>query len=483
MKKLILLTVACYFFTFNLNAKAKFLPGIIITTEQDTLKGLINCSDYTKLHKECIFKTNSKAKTSKYIPYTLKSFQIISSQREFVSAINPTNGKPVFMEVVRNGNIRLLSVKDAFFVQKQNEEKIYDLIYTRQELYVDNGYSKQLKVVENKQYLDVLKELMKDNETLCLSLEKIKKPERTSLISIIDLYNSKAGKQTNKISTNPSILTEDKLILLRKGKINLYLNPNNENSFYIKKSGSPLSEITYITTPDYDYNDLLIHSYSKISNHHLDTLFKYMYDARLLYPTINSIKIPRKKNLEKLVDEYNSYGDDSTYIRKNTIKRWPLNIDIIPGVYFPDSKNGDYKAGLLLNIGFTNSNKNLFLKTGFFTYQSINEDIIRYYQVGGHGLPDPERAYKIPLQAECRINTKYVQPFVAVGYNIYLINGLSERNQYYFPTIAPGVNFNFGQRFALHFNLDWEIRKNKGTELFPEYFDSLYFFSGIKINL
>lgn len=483
MKKLILLTVACYFFTFNLNAKAKFLPGIIITTEQDTLKGLINCSDYTKLHKECIFKTNSKAKTSKYIPYTLKSFQIISSQREFVSAINPTNNKPVFMEVVRNGNIRLLSVKDAFFVQKQNEEKIYDLIYTRQELYVDNGYSKQLKVVENKQFIETLKLLMKDKKNLFDDIEKINKPEIKSLTKIVDLYNSKQTESNGK-TEKKQLLTSNKLTLLRKGKINLYSNPKNEDSFYIQKQGGPLSEITSYRNKDFNYNGISIQSYANTTEHHKDTLLKYMGDAKLLIPSINHVSKPDKKKLIKLVDEYNSYGNDSTYIKKNTIKRWPLNIDITPGVYFPDSKNTGYKAGALLNIGFTNSNKNLFLKTGLFSYKSITEIHILYYTVPVQGYtPDIGNAYKIPLQAEYRINTKYFQPFIAAGYNIYLIKGSYDRYRYYFPTIAPGVNFNFGQRFALHFNLDWEIRKNKGTELFPEYFSSLYFFTGLKINL
>lgn len=483
MKKLILLTVACYFFTFNLNAKAKFLPGIIITAGQDTLKGLINCSDYTKLHKECIFKTNSKAKTSKYIPYTLKSFQIISSQREFVSAINPTNSKPVFMEVVSDGDIRLLSVKDAFFVQKQNEEKIYDLIYSRQELYVDNGYSRQLKIVENKQFIETLKLLMKDKENLFDDIEKINKPEIKSLTKIVDLYNSKQT-ETKVTVEKKQLLTTNELRLLRKGKISLYSNPKNENSFYIQKQGCPLSEITFNRNDDLNYNGVSIQSYANTTEHHKDSLLKYMGDAKLLLPSINHISKPDEKNLVKLVDEYNSYGDDSTYIRKNTIKRWAFNIDIIPGVYFPDSKNGDYKAGALLNIGFTHSNKNIFLKTGLFSYKSITEKYITYYTSPFLGYsPKLGDAFKIPMQAEYRINTKYIQPFIAVGYNIYLINDQGKHDQYYFPTIAPGANFNFGQRFALHFNLDWEIRKNKGSELFPEYFDSLYFFSGLKINL
>jgi len=483
MKKLILLAVACCFLTFSLNAKAKFLPGIIITTEQDTLRGLINCSDYTKLHKECVFKADSKTKASKYIPYKLKSFQLISSKRTFVSAINPTNNKPVFMEVVSDGNIKLLSVKDAFFVQKQNEEKIYDLIYSRQELYVDNGYSRQLKIVENKQFIETLKLLMKDKENLFDDIEKINKPEIKSLSKIVDLYNSKQIEYKLTVEKK-QLLTTNELTLLRKGKINLYSNPKDENSFYIQKQGEPLSEITFNRNDDLNYNGVSIQSYANTTEHHKDSLLKYMGDAKLLLPSINHISKPDEKNLVKLVDEYNSYGDDSTYIRKNTIKRWPFNIDIIPGVYFPDSKNGDYKAGALLNIGFTHSNKNIFLKTGLFSYKSITEKYITYYTSPFlEYSPKLGDAFKIPMQAEYRINTKYIQPFVAAGYNIYLINDQGVHYQYYFPTIAPGVNFNFGQRFALHINLDWEIRKNKGTELFPEYFSSLYFFTGIKINL
>ena len=483
MKKFILLIVAYSFLVFNLNAKAKFLPGIIITTEQDTLKGLINCSDYTKLHNECVFKADSKSKTSKYIPFTLKIFQLISSKKEFVSAINPTNSKPVFMEVIRDGNIRLLSIKDAFFVQKQNEEKIYDLIYSRQELYVDNGYSRQLKIVENKQFIETLKLLMKDKENLFVDIEKINKPEIKSLTNIVDLYNSKLTEAKVNVEKK-QLLTTNELTLLRKGKINLYSNPKDENSFYIQKQGGPLSEITFNRNEDLNYNGIYIQSYANTTENHKDSLLKYMRDAKLLIPSINHISKPDEKNLVKLVDEYNSYGSDSAYIKKNTIKKWPLNIDIIPGAYFPDSKNTGYKAGALLNIGFTNSNKNLFLKTGLFSYKSITEKYIIYYTSPFlEYSPKLGEAFKIPLQAEYRINTKYIQPFIAAGYNIYLINDQGKHYQNYFPTIAPGFNFDFGQRFALHFNLDWEIRKNKGSELFPEYFDRLYFFSGLKINL
>ena len=483
MKKFIILTIFFSILAFNLSAKSKFVQGIIITSEQDTLKGLINCSDFTKLHKECIFKVDSKAKTSKYIPYTLKSFQIISSQREFVSAINPTNNKPVFMEVVRDGSIRLLAVKNAFFVQRQNQEKIYDLIYSRQELYVDNGYSKQLKVVEDKQFIEALKLLMKDKEYLFDEIEKLSRPEFKDLTRIIDLYNSKQLVPSEK-TENKQLEINEKLTLLRQGKINLYSNPKNENSFYIQKQGCSLAEVTFNLNENLNYEGLSIHSYANTSDHHKDTLLKYMGDAKLLIPSINHISKPDKKNLEKLVDEYNSYGNDSAYIQKNTIKRLPLNIDIIPGVYFPDLRNDNYKAGALLNIGFTHSNKNLFLKTGLFSYNSITEKYIMYYTSPFSERPPVlGKACKIPLQAEYRINTKYVQPVIAAGYNIYLINDQGVHYQYYFPTIAPGVNFNFGQRFALHLNLDLEIRKNKGTELFPEYFSSLYFFTGLKINL
>lgn len=484
MKKLILLTVTCCFLSLNLNAKAKFLPGVIITTEQDTLSGLINCSDYTKLHNSCIFKTSIKAKTTKYTPFTIESFLLISSNRKFISAHNPTNYKSVFMEVICDGNIRLLSVKDDFFVQKQNDTIIYDLIYSRKELYVDNGYSKQLRIVEDKQFIETLKFLMKEKEHLIIDIEKLNKPELKSLTRLVNLYNSKPAKTEVRTAQNQLFSTEN-LTLLRKGKINLYSNPNNENSFFIQKQGSPLSEITFNHNNDLDYNGVLIRSYANTSDYHKDTLKKYMGDAKLLFPSINQINKPNKKNLEKLVDEYNSYIDDSTYLKNNTIKRWPLNIDIIPGFYMPLFFETGIKAGVILNIGFLNSNKNLFLKTGFFSYKSIAENYIKYYTYPFFEEHSPilGDAYKIPLQAEYRINTKYLQPFIAAGYNIYLITDMDKHYQYYFPTIAPGVNLNFGQRFALHLNLDWEFRKNKGSELFPEYFSSLYFFSGIKINL
>jgi len=483
MKNLILLTLTLNILSLNLNAKAKFLPGIIITAKQDTLRGLINCSDYAKLNKTCVFKANAKSKILKYTPLMLKGFQLISSKRTFVSALNPTSNKSVFMEVVCDGKIRLLSVKDAFFVQKQNDNKIYDLIYSSQELYVDNGYTRQLRIVENKQFIETLKFIMNDKENLFNEIEKLNKPEIKSLTRIVNLYNSKQSI-TNFPTEKRQLLSTEKLTLLRKGKISLYSNPNNENSFYIQKQGNLLSEITFNQNEDLNYNGVLIHSYANTSDYHKDTLMKYMGDAKLLIPSINFIKKPDKKNLEKLVDEYNSYTDDSTYIKKNTIKRLALNIDIIPGIYLPDTKNTNFKAGALLNIGFTKSNKYIFLKTGLFSYKSITENYIKYYTLPVLGYtPTYGDAFKIPLQAEFRINAKYIQPFIAAGYNIYLINDKGNRNQYYFPTIAPGINFNAGERFALHLNLDWEFHKNKGTELFPEYFSSLYLFSGIKINL
>lgn len=479
MKKLLILLA--FSTQLSLIAQGKFQPGKIITTEGDTIPGFIDTKPASKLFKLCIFKTDKNADSTKYASFHIKGFELASG-RTFVSAINPTDGEPVFMEFICDGRLRLLALNDDFFIQESQNNAIYALRYSRKDLYVDNGYSRRMKVVENKEYVDVLKALMKDNESLHAQIEKTTRPERVTLSRIVNAYNSKIEMETQTVKTAQAVQI-DELTFLRKGKMNLYADPNDATRFYIQKQGGLLSEISYSSHNDLNYNGISIHSHANTTEHHIDTLMKYMDDAKLLYPTIVLIKKPGIKNLEKLVDEYNNYTDDETYIRKHTIKRLPLNIDIIPGMYFPDSKNTNYKFGALMNIGFIKSNKNLFLKTGVFSYISITESLIQYYN-DAYIVPysDPVRAYKMPLQLEFRLNGKYVEPLLAVGYNIYLLDNTT-RDSYFFPTVSPGVNFNFSQRLAFHVNLDWEYRKKSTTELFPGYFDSFYVFTGLKIKL
>jgi len=496
MKLLRLATVLLFLITgFSTSyAQKSFRAGKIITNSGDTIVGLIDIMSDSKLNKECRFKQQENSQVLRYKPEDIKAFIIGNDLRKFVRGSLSFVSGDVFLEVLCEGSINLYYLDNnsiKYFVQKKGKPTVYSLPYERMERYVDNGSTKRLKIIETTYHIDTLKMVMKDKLYLYSDIEKIQKPEKKNLIEIVSKYNSNSLIPQPQKDLKATEFTNHP-VLLRRGKISLYVRTDSaaEQHFYIQKgSKTKLIDLPFTKMDDKYYQGLLIRSYSNHTTNHIDTLKKYMADAMPLYFSIDEIRTPTKTKLLKLIDEYNSYTDEKTYVQKHTLKRLPLNVDVIPGFnfVFANLENQLVKFGSFLDIGFIKSNKQLYFKSGLFVYKGFTpltdiyyspstSDILRIYY-------PPATTFLIPLQLEYRFSEKTIQPTLSVGYNLYLFNEIKPYNISLLPIISPGINFQMGRRFSIRLNVELEFKNKTLFAYIPETFKRAGLFFGLQIKL
>jgi len=495
MKSIRTTIILSFIFTFatSIYAQKTFQPGKIIIDDNDSLTGLIDSKSETALFKECKFRTDKTSPIITYTPLTIKAFSVSNGTvRKFVRAKIATNSKYVFLEVLCEGEINLYYYKEGqlhFFIQKKGESALHSLPYERSERYIDNGYSRQMKTVETTYHIDTLKLVMQDKPTLYPEIEKIQSPEKKNLLAIVNKYSSNTLTYSNpEERKQPQILSQ--LELLRAGKINLYTQKDSasEPHFYIKKGAeSKLIELPFKKMESKQYQGMLIHSYTDITTNHIDTLKKYMADATPLFGSIEEIRTPSKTKLEKLIDEYNSYTDENTYNQKHSLKRLPLNLDVVPGLYFTfiQPENPIVRLGAFINLGLLNSNKHFFLKTGLFVFKANTPLTDKYFTNSANYMEyyAPEITYQIPLQFEYRFTENMFQPLISLGYNLYLIKEIKPYNKVLLPVITPGVNIQMGKRFSIRLGIEFEFKNNDLLSYFPQTLKRGNLFTGLQIKL
>jgi hypothetical protein len=486
---LLLSLITCF---SGLYSQTSFRKGKIITDSNDTISGLIDTRVESKLYRECRFKQSDNAQMVTYSPKTIKAFIIDDNMRKFVRGSHPLVTDYVFFEVLCEGKINLYYSNETkspnYFVQKKGENAAHCLTYEQHERYVDNGYTRYLKTIETTYHIDTLKMLMSDAPSLYTDIEKIQTPGRSNLIKIVNKYNSGlVPNNSQKNALKKSSSTD--LKLLRSGKINLYMQTDSasEEHFSIQKGeGTKLIELPFLRMENTHINGLVIKSYTNLTTLHKDTLRKYMADATPLFSTIEDIKKPTKTNLINLIDEYNSYTDEATYNRKHTLKRLPLNIDVIPGLSLTLAyvRYSNVKFGGIVDIGFSNSNKHYFLKTGFFYSKGDSPLTDLYYTLPK--LVDytgPVSTFKIPLQFEYRLSEKMFQPCLAIGYNFYSFKEDKPYEKLLLPVLAPGINIQMGKRCSIRLNVELEFKNENQMSYTPKSFDKASMFIGCQVKL
>ena len=478
----------------GLNAQNSFEAGKIVTNEGDTLVGFINIKSGSKLNKECQFKLQMNSQVINYTPESIKGFIIGNDSRKFVRGSLLNTSSEVFLEVLCEGNLNLYYLDDnavKYYIQKKGESTSHSLPYELTERYVDNGYTKRFKVVETTYHIDTLKRIMKDKPSLFPDIEKIQRPDKKNLTEIVTEYNSNSLISESQ-NDRKTIVAENQLVILRHGKMNLYVQTDSvsEQHFYIQKgNGTGLIELPFKKIKDINYKGLLIHSYTNQSTNHIDTLKKYMADAMPLYASIEEVRTPTKSNLEKLMHEYNSYTDENTYIQKHTLKRLPLNVDVVPGFNFVFASlvTPVVRFGSFVDIGFINSNKHVFFKSGLFVYTGFTPLTERYYSPSSaeyqYNFYPPATTCLIPLQFEYRFSEKKIQPILSVGYNLYLFNEIKPYNVSVLPVVSPGMNIQMGKRFSIRLNLEFEFNNKTLIAYIPETFKKTALFFGLQIKL
>jgi hypothetical protein len=478
----------------SISAQSGFRVGEIITNNNDTISGYIDTKTESGLFRECRFKTKENSPVSTYTPETIKAFSIGgSAPRKFVGTTYlSVSNEVVFLEILSEGDLNLYYRKEGavkYFIQRKGETAIHSLPYQRMERYVDDGYTRQLKIIETVYHMDTLKMVMKDKPALYDYIEKIQSPERNSLIALVNKYNSTSFQIViSPIRRNQPV--SEKTELLRKGKINLYMSTDSasEQHFYIRKGeGAQLVGLQFKKDENQTYRGVLIRSYANNTTNHIDTLKKYMADAAPLFATIDDIRFLSRNKLVKLVDEYNSYIDEDTYNKANSLKRIPFNIDVVPGFNSTiiNPQDPTVRLGALLDIGFVNSNVHYFFKTGLSVF-TANTPLTDRYFISTQEFQEyhgPARTLKIPLQVEYRFSEKTIQPIISMGYNLYLIKEVNPYNVVLLPAISPGINVQMGKRFSICLGVEIEFTNNNLISYFPTELKRASLFAGLQIKL
>jgi len=483
------LTVLLFVISITAGYSQSFQLGKLITNNGETLVGLISFNPDAKTYKECRFKSQKNAPVTTYSPENIQALVYDKGPRKYIQGRLPYESRSFFFKVLCEGKVNLLyqAKYDSaqFFVQKQGEAAIHSLPYRQMQRFVDNGYSRQLKTIETTYHIDTLKAVMKDAPGLFNDIENTKSPSQSNLIRLVSRYNS---------GQSSAVLTQEKKTplasnppeLLRKGKINLYMQTaadDNKHFFIQKGEGTTLIELPFTRNENKQYQGMVIRSYSDYTTMHIDTLKKYMADASPLFASIEEIKTPSKGKLTKVIDEYNSYLDEATYTKKHALRRLPLNIDLIPGFYYSDSRYHVFDFGSMIDIGFISCNKHLFLKSGLFVFKTNTPLTDKYYSQGGDTLKAAARVYKIPLQLEYRFLERTIQPCLAIGYNYYVIKEDKPYNRALMPVVSPGINILMGNRFSARFNMEMEFNNAFKVSYVPESLQRINLFVGFQIKL
>lgn len=476
--------MAALFAATTLSAQKKPISGAIVNNSGTRLEGTIDYQSENNLFKACIFKAGNETESKSYLPSAIKSYEF--QNRKFVSFYNPAMEDRCFMEQLATGKLNLYFVKSGkvhFFVNNPADTLLHPLPYFKKNCYVMNGGITQLKWVESTYHVDTLKMMMKERTDLYKEIENMSSPEKAPLLSLIQKFNAGTTVQSTNDNTMPVNPT-----LLLQGKISLYVwhQKKQADRFFIRKSPDrKMIELPFSRHASLQLDSFRIIDVKDISSNHKDSLKKYMADAPLLNPMIENIYVPNAKNLSQLIEEYNSYTDSISFVKKHRLKRLPINLDIVPGIYmvFVNPNDPVSRMGMYVHSGIINSNQHFFLKSGIFLYKGDDPVNDIYGTTSDITYKKPKMIVKVPAMIEYRMSEGSVQPLIAVGYNYYRFTVDNPDTEALMPVICPGINFSMGKRFSMRLNAEIEFENKNLISWTPERRKRAGLFAGLQIKL
>jgi hypothetical protein len=192
-----------------------------------------------------------------------------------------------------------------------------------------------------------------------------------------------------------------------------------------------------------------------------------MQDRPEFFSEIERIEVPTLSNLTKLLSLYNDNPMDSTLSSKTFVKKIParkvfVNTTLFYSFRMQELSGNGIMGGANLLIGITPSDERFFFKTGVYLSDFKTDSV------------NTERVYKMPIMFEHRFPANKIQPFYALGGNLYLFtNGIG-----YVWALQGGVYLNFSKRVSMLVASEIEFV----GAIPPEYFN-FSFIAGIQIKL
>jgi hypothetical protein len=134
-----------------------FRPGFIVTSQGDSLTGLVANRTSRTNSSQCRFKQNEKSEVVRYAPADLRSYGIYGYKQYRAEEIFIRGRKQrVFLELLIAGNMSLLSYRDIFFLQK---DSLVLLPRPAKQTVQENG--KTFNAVDQR-YVGIVRAMMKD---------------------------------------------------------------------------------------------------------------------------------------------------------------------------------------------------------------------------------------------------------------------------------------------------------------------------------
>lgn len=176
------------FCLINLQGQTNFIPGYIVTNENDTLQGLLDYRGDIRNSRKCEFKENENALAKEFLPFSIKGYRFTES-KYYVSkyVLSEGNKTPVFLEFLVNGISDLYfynaGIEDHYYIEKA-DGKLIELTNEFKPVQVDgNNY-----ISESKKYIGILKLAFADCQQL-FPMIKGARLEEKSLIAITKKYH------------------------------------------------------------------------------------------------------------------------------------------------------------------------------------------------------------------------------------------------------------------------------------------------------
>lgn len=167
-------------------AQQKYVPGYIVTTAGDTLKGEIKINEKKPLDRyvKAPFR-DTKGMQKTYKPEKIKGYGFGSDN--FVT--RQDGSEPAFFRVLTDGHIDLLELKyEGLRMNKPVVESEY---------YLAVEGEKNMQQVKSRNFRKQLGSVMNDNEEIASQYPEDKQFEEEEALSVINAYNAwKAGQNT-----------------------------------------------------------------------------------------------------------------------------------------------------------------------------------------------------------------------------------------------------------------------------------------------
>jgi len=177
----------------TLFGQGNFIPGYVITNENDTIVGFIDHQLYKDQSAKCLFKTRHDSPPIEYEPSDIEAYRLTENDRYYITKSLPIgeNELNLFVQYILNCKYDLFYLrkdgKDYYFIE--GDSKLYEL-KNEKRIYMHEGTEYERY---SNEYIGILMALFKDDPQ---SQSKIKQTDlnHKSLIKLVTTYHDNTAE-------------------------------------------------------------------------------------------------------------------------------------------------------------------------------------------------------------------------------------------------------------------------------------------------